>query len=104
MKVFLEVSEWHGRKNFRVGQTIHSTKKCSVHEKGKARGNSGGVAILTCKSFVTLGIWDERQTEPSHSWFPPQFPSGQLQLYQEKRLIGGIGNMPCSTCSQTLNG
>ena len=26
------------------------------------------------------------------------------QLYQVKRMIEGIGNVPCSTYSQTLNG
>ena len=47
------------------------------------------VAILTRKSFVTLSFWDERQTEPSHSLFPPQSPSGQLELnriHQVKRM------------------
>ena len=31
---------------------------------------------VTCKSFFTYGYGSERQTEPSHSWFPPLFPSG----------------------------
>ena len=33
MKVFLEGSEWHGRKICRLGQTTHSTKKCSVNTR-----------------------------------------------------------------------
>ena len=36
----------------------------------------GLVSISTGKSFVILGFWAARQTEPSHRWFPPQFPSG----------------------------
>ena len=38
--------------------------------------------------------------------FPPQCPSGQLKLnsFQVERMIEGIGNVPCSTCSQSLNG
>ena len=34
------------------------------------------VAILTCKSFVTLGHRGERLIELSSSWFPSKFPSG----------------------------
>ena len=34
-----------------------------------------GGAILICKSFVVFGCWGDRQTEPSHSWFAPHFPS-----------------------------
>ena len=30
------------------------------------------VVILTCQSAVTLGYWDERQTEPSSSLFLSQ--------------------------------
>ena len=41
---------------------------------GKVRRNPGGAAILTCKSFDILGEGGERQTEPSHGWFPPTFP------------------------------
>ena len=41
-----------------------------------SRENFGGVATLTCESFDILGERCERQTEPSHSWFPPEFPSG----------------------------
>ena len=33
-------------------------------------------AMLMCKLFVALGFGDARQTKPSHSWFPQQFPSG----------------------------
>ena len=36
----------------------------------------------------------------------PQFPSGELelqQLYQVQGMIGGIGNVLFSTCSQTLH-
>ena len=33
VKVFLEGSEWHGRKICRLGQTTHSTKKCSVNAR-----------------------------------------------------------------------
>ena len=47
-------------------------------------------AILTCESFVTLGLWGERQAEP-----------GAQQLYQVKRMFGQIGNVLLSTCSQT---
>ena len=36
-----------------------------------------GGAILICKSFVVFGCWGDRQTEPSHSWFVPHFPSGE---------------------------
>ena len=31
--------------------------------------------VLLRQSSVTLGFWGERQTEPTHSWFPRQFPS-----------------------------
>ena len=30
--------------------------------------------------IVRYGERGERQTEPSHSWFPPQFPTGELEL------------------------
>ena len=30
--------------------------------------------------------------------------TGAQQRVQVKRMIEGIGNVPCSTCSQTLNG
>ena len=59
-----------------------------------------------CKSFVKLGFGGERQIEPSGGCFPPQCPSGELELrnfnYQVKRMIGGIENMfvsvQCSEC------
>ena len=38
------------------------------------------VSISTGKSYFKLGYGSERQTEPSHSWFPPTFPSGLLEL------------------------
>ena len=43
-----------------------------------SRRNLGGVAILTCKSFVMLGERSERQTEPPRSGVPLQCPSGEL--------------------------
>ena len=61
---------------------------------------------VTCKSFFTFGYGSERQTEPSHSWFPPLFSSGLLEPKQRvkvNRMIEGIGNVPCSTY-QILNG
>ena len=36
-------------------------------KKRNVRRNPGGVAILTCESFVMLGERGDRQTEPSHS-------------------------------------
>ena len=38
--------------------------------------------------------------------FPPQCPSGQLKLnsFQVERMIGGIGHVLFSICSQTENG
>ena len=63
--------------------------------------------ILTCKSFVGYEYRGERLIELSSSWFPPKFPSGQLELnefYQVKRMIRGIGVVTTSTYSQTLNG
>ena len=42
-------------------------------------------------------FWDERQTEPSGI-------TGAQQRVQVKRMIEGIGNVPCSTSSQTFNG
>ena len=42
-------------------------------EKSNVRGNLGGAAILTCKIVRDAQVWVERQTEPSHSWFFPQF-------------------------------
>ena len=46
---------------------------------------------VTCKSFFTFGYGSERQTEPSHSWFPLLFSlriTETEQLYQAKRMIG----------------
>ena len=34
----------------------------------------------------------------------PQDKNGAQQLHQLKRMIGGLGNVLFSTCSQTLNG
>ena len=34
----------------------------------------------------------------------PQDKNGAQQLHQVKRMIGGLGNVLFSTCSQTLNG
>ena len=73
-----------------------------VVETGNVRRNPGGVALLTCKSFEKLG---ERgrisQLVPSNVSLRI---TGTQQLHQVKRMIGGIGNMLFSTCSQTLNG
>ena len=57
-------------------------------EGGSGGGGDGGGGWVLCLSF------------------PPQCPSGQLKLnsFQVERMIEGIGNVPCSTCSQTLNG
>ena len=65
-------------------------------------------AILTCKSFVKVTYRGERLIEHFSSWFPPKFPSGQLELkfiqfYQVKRMIRGLGGETPSTYSQTLN-
>ena len=62
--------------------------------------------ILTSEPFVVLGERGERIIEPSSGWYPPQLPSGELELdsHQGKRMISGIGNVPCSTYSQTLHG
>ena len=56
-----------------------------------------------------LGESGERQIEPSHGWFLPQFPfalriTGAQQLHQVKRMFGGIGKMLFSTYSQAYNG
>ena len=72
-------------------------------KKGKVRGNSGGVAALTCKSFVI----------PQFFWRNTNLPISQLlpsavslrtteteQLHQAKRMIGGNGNMLFTTDSQ----
>ena len=50
-------------------------------EKGKVRGNSGGVAAGTDVQIVRYtGVLGETQTEPSHRWFPPTCPSEKLEL------------------------
>ena len=66
------------------------------------------VAILTCKSFVKYTYSGERLIELSSSWFPPKFPSGQLELktvqfHRVKRMIRGLGIVTILTYSQTLN-
>ena len=55
-------------------------------EGGSGGGGDGGSGWVLCLSF------------------PPQCPSGQLKLnsFQVERMIEGIGNVPCSTSSQTL--
>ena len=45
-------------------------------EKGQGKLWWKLAALLTCKSFVTLGYRGERPMEPSSSWFPLKFPSG----------------------------
>ena len=57
-------------------------------------------AILTRETSVILGFLGERQTEPPHTWFSPQWLTGTQQLHQVKRMFGGIGNMLFSTFSQ----
>ena len=51
---------------------------------------------LTCKSFVKLGFW-VRKTNRTIQWLIPfavsLWRAGVEQLYQVKRMIGGIGNM-----------
>ena len=61
------------------------------------------VAILTCKSFVVLGNRAEDQPNHFTAGSTRSFTrrAGVEQLHQAKRMIGGIGNVPCSTCSQT---
>jgi hypothetical protein len=51
---------------------------CEGQSLGKLRWRLA--AVLTCKSFVIHGYRGERLIEPSSSWFPPKFPSGQLEL------------------------
>ena len=57
-------------------------------EGGSGGGGDGGGGWVLCLSF------------------PPQCPSGQLKLnsFQVERMIGGIGHVLLSTCSQTDNG
>ena len=62
----------------------------------RIRRNPGGVAILTCKSFEKLGKRDERQTESLIPSAVSLRRAGVEQLYQVRRMIGGIGNMCCS--------
>ena len=62
--------------------------RCSMPVEGTKPGRLWWrlVATLTGKSFVVFGEEGERLIEPSSSWFPPQFPSGELELnsfYQE---------------------
>ena len=67
------------------------------------------VAILTCKSFVTL----RSARFPQESWSGVEHLYQHVslrrllkleQLHQIQRMIGGIGDMLFSTYSQTLNG
>ena len=58
---------------------------------------------------VVLYIWvRKRKTNRTISQLVPSAVSFRIteteQLYQEKRIIEGIGNVPCSTYSQTFNG
>ena len=57
-------------------------------EEGGSGGGDGGSGWVLCLSFL------------------PQCPSGQPKLnsFQVERMIGGIGHVLFSTCSQTLNG
>nr|AGV54793.1 hypothetical protein [Phaseolus vulgaris] len=64
-------------------------------------------AILTCKSFSDLGI-GRKTIEPSSSWFPPKFPSGDSWSPRASSIgktptIRGIGGATPSTYSQTSN-
>ena len=74
-------------------------------EKGKVRGNSGGVAILTYRSFVKPRFFG-RNTNVTISQLVPSAVSFRIteteQLYQAKRKIEGIGDMLFSTDSQNL--
>ena len=58
---------------------------------------------------IVLYIWvRNRKTNRTISQLVPSAVSLRIteteQLYQVKRMIEGIGNVPCSTYSQTLNG
>ena len=58
---------------------------------------------------IVLYIWVcYRKTNRTISQLVPSAVSLRIteteQLYQVKRMIEGIGNVPCSTYSQTLNG
>ena len=61
------------------------------------------VAMLACKSFVMLCLW-ERKTNRTTSHLVPSAVSiriaGVEQCVQVKRMIGGIGNVSFSTYSQ----
>ena len=47
----------------------------------------GLLAILPCKPFNTLRHSGEKPIEPSKSWFPPEFPSGLLELNSSQRVV-----------------
>ena len=65
------------------------TCRMSLDEGGAASGLFSGCHCSLC------------------GWFLPEIHlgiTGAQQRFQVKRMIGGIGNVPCSTYSQTLNG
>ena len=68
-------------------------------EKGKVGGNSGGVAILTCKSLVVTRFLG-RNTNVSIS---QQVPSAvSLRITETEQLSQACGDMLSSTDSQNL--
>ena len=57
--------------------TASDFSKClEEHEYQDPKDGELCLRRVTCKSFFTFGYGSEKQTEPSHSWFPPLFPSG----------------------------
>ena len=78
-------------------------------EQGKVRENSGEGSFRYRRVNRSLCVDKrcERQTR-TISQLVPSNVSHRItvaqQLYLVKRMIGGIGNVPCSTCAQTENG
>ena len=73
---------WDGRKKGNVELPI------DVHIPSLESPSAGVIlhsSILTCKSFVMLGERGERQTEPSHSWFPPHHTTDTTQTFPPNR-------------------
>ena len=64
------------------GISVRTRKMVNYVREGQGQGKLWWrlVAILTCMSFVILGYRRARQIEPFSSWFPSEFPSGQLAL------------------------
>ena len=82
---------------------VHVRLRVRVRVGGRGKGGeeSGGgwvggyVLVRMCVLCVVCA--DSRQSFP-------QDKNGAQQLHQVKRMIGGLGNVLFSTCSQTLNG